>query len=63
MTEAIDNRKGTGTVVLKGQEWTARAYEDGKIYEAGMIVKVQEIRGVTMYVTKSDAMPQRQEEA
>ena len=63
MTEAIDNRKGTGTVVLKGQEWTARAYEDGKTYEAGMIVKVQEIRGVTMYVTESDAMPQRQEEA
>ena len=63
VTEAIDNRKGTGTVVLKGQEWTARAYEDGKTYEAGMIVKVQEIRGVTMYVTESDTMPQRHEEA
>jgi membrane protein implicated in regulation of membrane protease activity len=58
LTETVDNIKGTGTAVLKGQEWTARAYEDGKIFEAGTIVKVKEIRGVTMYVVESDAMPQ-----
>ena len=31
---------------------------DGKRYEGGMIVKVKEIRGVTMYVTESGLMPQ-----
>lgn len=60
LTEAVDNIKGTGTAVLNGQEWTARAYEDGKTFEAGMIVKVKEIRGVTLYVTESDAMPKKQ---
>lgn len=50
LIENVDNRKGTGTAVYKGQEWTARAYEDGKVYEAGMIVQVKEIRGVTLYV-------------
>ena len=37
--------------------------EDGKTFEAGMIVKVKEIRGVTLYVTESDAMPKKAEEA
>ena len=58
LTETVDNQRGTGTAVYKGQEWTARASEDGKRYEAGMIVKVKEIRGVTMYVTESGLMPQ-----
>lgn len=57
LTETIDNVKGTGTAVYKGQEWTARAYENGKIFEAGMIVAVKEIRGVTLYVTESRNMP------
>lgn len=57
ITETVDNIKGTGTAVLKGQEWTARAYEEGKIFEAGTIVKVKEIRGVTLYVTESETMP------
>ena len=58
LTETVDNQRGTGTAVYKGQEWTARASEDGKRYEAGTIVKVKEIRGVTMYVTESGLMPQ-----
>lgn len=57
ITETVDNIKGTGTAVLKGQEWTARAYEEGKIFEAGTIVKVKEIRGVTLYVAESEVMP------
>ena len=60
LTETVDNIKGTGTAVLNGQEWTARAYEDGKIFEAGSIVKIKEIRGVTLYVEESDAMPERE---
>lgn len=59
LTETVDNLKGTGTAVYKGQEWTARAYEEHKVFEAGSIVKVKEIRGVTMYVVESEIMPQR----
>lgn len=65
LTERVDNIKGTGTAVLNGQEWTARAYEEGKTFEAGEIVTVKEIRGVTMYVVenaeKTVAEPAQQE--
>lgn len=61
VTETIDNMKRTGTAVLKGQEWTARAYEDGRIFEEGTIVKVKEIRGVTMYVVESAMMPKKED--
>ena len=57
LTEAVDNQKGTGGAVLKGQEWTARAAVDGETLEAGEIVLVKEIRGVTLYVAESDTMP------
>ncbi len=57
ITETVDNRRGTGTAVLKGQEWTARAHEDGQILEAGTIATVRAIRGVTLYVVKSEIMP------
>jgi len=57
LTEAVDNVKGTGTAIYKGQEWTARAYEANKVFEAGMIVEVKEIRGVTLYVIESRQMP------
>lgn len=57
LTETIDNIKGTGTAVYRGQEWTARAYEAGKVFEAGTIVAVKEIRGVTLYVVESAQMP------
>lgn len=60
LTETVDNIKGTGVAVYKGQEWTARAFESGKVFEAGMIVQVKEIRGVTMYVVESEAMPRQQ---
>lgn len=62
LTEAVDNLRGTGTAVYKGQEWTARAYNENETFEAGMIVKVKEIRGVTMYVVKSDIMPSKEAE-
>lgn len=64
LTETVDNIKGTGTAVYKGQEWSARAYENGTIFEAGTIVEVKEIRGVTLYVVASRQMPvQKKEEA
>lgn len=57
LTEAIDNMKGTGTALYRGQEWSARAYDEGKKFEAGAIVSVKEIRGVTLYVVESPQMP------
>ena len=60
LTEAVDNIRGTGTAVYKGQEWTARAYDENQTFEAGMIVMVKEIRGVTLYVVPSDSMPRKE---
>ena len=60
LTERVDNIKGTGTAVLNGQEWTARAYEEGKTFEAGEIVIVKEIRGVTMYVVGCSEISEKQ---
>jgi len=62
LTETVNNAKGTGTAIYKGQEWTARAYEVGKVFEAGMIVTVKEIRGVTLYVAESMQMPKTDSE-
>lgn len=50
VTETIDNIRGSGTAVYKGQEWTARAFEAEKCFEKGALVMVKEIRGVTLYV-------------
>lgn len=58
LTERVDNLRGTGTAVYKGQEWSARAWEEGRVFEAGTIVTVKEIRGVTMYVVTSEIMPE-----
>lgn len=59
VTEDIDNLRGTGAAVYKGEEWTARAYVDGQMFEKGTIVTVKEIRGVTLYVVVSAVMPER----
>lgn len=60
LTEAVDNVRATGTAVYKGQEWTARAYNENQTFEAGTIVTVKEIRGVTLYVVASDIMPRKE---
>ena len=50
--ERISNDDDVGSVRLKGQVWTARAYDDGDSYEAGSRVHVMEIRGATALVTE-----------
>lgn len=60
VTETIDNIRGTGTAVYKGEEWMARTYVDGQTFEKGAIVTVKEIRGVTLYVVPSDIMPRKE---
>lgn len=62
LTEAVDNLHGTGTALYKGQEWSARAYVEGKKFEAGEIVTVKEIHGVTLYVDCSENMPSKETE-
>lgn len=48
ITECVDNRKGIGTAVLNGQEWTARMQEDDLILPAGEMAKVVTIEGVKL---------------
>ena len=53
VVQRISNDEGIGSVRLKGQLWTARAYdEDGEPIEAGQRVHVLEIRGATALVTE-----------
>ncbi len=52
--ERIDNFNESGTVVVGGQEWSARAIEDGIVIEAGAKVFVREIRGVKLIVEERE---------
>ena len=57
ITENVDNIKNTGTAILDGLEWRARASEEGVTFETGTIVTVEDIRGVTLYVKDRAKMP------
>lgn len=50
ITEAVDNGAGTGAAVVNGQEWTARAAEDGGKIPEGALVTIREIQGVKLIV-------------
>ena len=50
VTEQINNVNAVGTVMLDGQEWTARAAKDAVIIEAGTLVEVKDIVGVKLIV-------------
>ncbi|MCI8269651.1 MAG: NfeD family protein [Lachnospiraceae bacterium] len=50
VTATIDNEQGTGTAVVDGQEWTARAGTPGVSYETGKMVRIREIQGVKLIV-------------
>lgn len=51
VTAQIDNRAGTGSAVVNGQEWTARAADDSEIYDVETEVWIEEIRGVKLIVS------------
>lgn len=53
VTEQIDNALSTGTAVIGGQEWTARAVSDSEIIEKGTMVWIREIQGVKLIVSTS----------
>lgn len=48
----IDNMNASGTVSLKGQEWTARTENDDEIIEVGEKVVVVKVTGVKLIVKK-----------
>ena len=50
--ERIANDEGIGCVRIDGEVWTARAYDEDEIIEAGKRVHVMEIRGATALVTE-----------
>ena len=54
VTERIDNFNESGTVVVGGQEWSARTIADGMVIEPGTKVLVREIRGVKLIVEERE---------
>ncbi len=50
--ERVANGDDTGCVKLEGESWSARAYDDDEIIEAGARVQVIEIRGATALVSE-----------
>lgn len=48
----INNNLASGTAVINGQEWTARAVRDDLVIPAGETVVVKEIRGVKLIVDR-----------
>jgi membrane protein implicated in regulation of membrane protease activity len=50
--ERIANHEGVGCVRIDGEVWTARAYDDEQVIEAGARVHVMDIRGATALVSE-----------
>ena len=48
--ERIANREGVGAVKIGGEVWTARAYDEDQVIDAGEQVEVVEIGGATALV-------------
>ena len=52
VVERIANDEGVGCVKINGEVWTARAYDEEEVIEAGKRVNVVEIRGATALVSE-----------
>lgn len=50
--ERISNDEAVGSVRIDGEVWTARAYDDDEVIEAGRPVTVVEIKGATALVSE-----------
>ncbi|WP_228430480.1 NfeD family protein [Baekduia soli] len=48
--ETIDNDRALGQVRIDGEVWTARAYDEDRVIEAGTKVQVVSIQGATALV-------------
>ncbi|MCR5609894.1 MAG: NfeD family protein [Lachnospiraceae bacterium] len=59
--ETINNDAMTGTAIVNGQEWTARALKDDMIIEAGTKAKIVNISGVKLILSnKSNKQEEEQ---
>lgn len=54
ITEEVNNKMNTGTAMLNGQEWSARAAKDNEVYSKDTLVIVREIRGVKLIVSENE---------
>lgn len=61
VTSRIDNVQAIGSASLNGQEWTARTVRDGQNIEAGVLVRVVEVRGVKLIVEPLKEMKENSE--
>ena len=52
VVERIVNDEDVGSVRIEGELWTARAYDEDQVIEAGKRVQVLEIRGATALVAE-----------
>jgi membrane protein implicated in regulation of membrane protease activity len=50
--ERIANHEGVGAVRIESEVWTARAYDEDQVFEAGARVQVVEIKGATALVSE-----------
>lgn len=50
--ERIANSEGVGVVKIDGEVWTARAYDEDDVIDAGARVHIMEIRGATALVSE-----------
>ena len=48
--ERIDNVAGTGTAILAGETWLARAAQEGDTFEAGDVVIISAVSGAKLLV-------------
>lgn len=53
ITMEVNNDLGTGAAVVGGQEWTARASDEGQIIPEGTMVTIRDIKGVKLIVSIS----------
>ena len=54
-TSDIDNIRGTGSVQIRGQEWSARSVKDTEIIPKDTIVTVKAISGVKLIVAEKES--------
>ena len=54
VTETIDNDKGTGSVSVNGQIWTARSVRTGEVFRSDEKVVVERIEGVKVFVDRAE---------
>lgn len=52
--QAIDNLHSTGSVMINGQEWTARSEREGQTIETGAVVRIRAISGVKLLVEPAE---------